>query len=512
MERKTRLLSRILIISILTILIQGCNQDIDSDYINNDKEYIKIEFNLPDFITKSNSSQESAIHDINLMIFHDTELEHKEWFIYDSSTSETRELELIKGHEYSFFAYVNFGFEINVNNWNELHNLKLDISEIPRTGLLMSGACENKIINGKETIVLSLTHMEAKISLTIDRSQLSNEVRMTVKKVSIGNSMKYLSTTGINKAENKYDCIQKVSYLNDSDCMPLNIIKHGGVSDKVTLYIPENMQGDFPIDIEEDDEKVFQDGDPAAERCTFIEIEFLYTSNENFSTEKNLIYRFYLGEGRQNLDVERNCHYSITVVPKGTGLSGTGWRVDKTGIGTYIQQILLSEQQCKLSYKGQQNLLEAEIIPADATYKDVIWKSSNTKIATVGYDGTVTAMGEGECDIICTANDKSGVQAICKVQVKFASPSFNIYPGNYVSGKVGDSIHIWCEFYPPYAPFDIGYEELNFDKERGIYDYTIDKDGHGVTLKLKKAGTGLLYMTVGDPINDSGLVIVEVQS
>ena len=125
MERKTRLLSRILIISILTILIQGCNQDIDSDYINNDKEYIKIEFNLPDFITKSNSSQESAIHDINLMIFHNTELEHKEWFTYDSSTSETRELELIKGHEYSFFAYVNFGFEINVNNFILKSNWKL---------------------------------------------------------------------------------------------------------------------------------------------------------------------------------------------------------------------------------------------------------------------------------------------------------------------------------------------------------------------------------------------------
>ena len=83
-----------------------------------------------------------------------------------------------------------------------------------------------------------------------------------------------------------------------------------------------------------------------------------------------------------------------------------------------------------------------------------------------------------------------------------------MHPGNYLEGHVGDSLHIWCECYPRTSPFDIGKEELDFDRSRGIYDYRIDEDGHGVTLYLKKAGTGIIYMSAGEPINRSGMVLV----
>ena len=64
--------------------------------------------------------------------------------------------------------------------------------------------------------------------------------------------------------------------------------------------------------------------------------------------------------------------------------------------------------------------------------------------------------------------------------------------------------------FPPNTPFDIGYEELEYDKSRGIYDYVPDDDGHGVTLTLLKSGRGILYMSAGYPINDSKLIVVEV--
>ena len=51
------------------------------------------------------------------------------------------------------------------------------------------------------------------------------------------------------------------------------------------------------------------------------------------SKETPLIYRFYLGENLNSLDVERNCHYQITICPEDDGLKGDGWRVDKGGIG-----------------------------------------------------------------------------------------------------------------------------------------------------------------------------------
>lgn len=496
----------------LSLIASGCHRSLDFEYGKNCTGLVSIEFTTPEYITKGGNLQEDMIYDINLLVFHNGELEHSEWFSTDPLGTGTKTIKLIKGQKYSFYALANYGNAINPSNWEELKNLKIDISS-RRIGILMSGVIEDMTIDGNETILFQLTRMEAKISLKIDRSRLSEGINMTVYKVCVGNSVKYMNTIGANKAQNKYDCVKEGYALTKLNCRALNEIRQGGISDEVVLYLPENMQGDFPYAINEDAEKVFQEGDLKADVCSFIQLEIGYNSTEHFSFNgSNLIYRFYLGESRQNLDVERNCHYHITVTPKDTGLSGDSWRVDKTGIGTYVKQIILSEHQCKLTYKGQQNLLEAEILPIDASYKDLIWESSNPEVATVQSDGTVTAISEGECNITCYANDNSGVQSTCMVEVKFSPPSFNIYPGNYVSGKVGESIHIWCEFFPPYAPFDIGYDELNYDKGRGIYDYTVDKDGHGVTLKLKKAGSGILYMSAGDPVNESGLVIVEVKS
>jgi hypothetical protein len=53
-------------------------------------------------------------------------------------------------------------------------------------------------------------------------------------------------------------------------------------------------------------------------------------------------------------------------------------------------------------------------------------------------------------------------------------------------------------------------EELEYDNSRGIYDYNIDPDGKGVTLVLESQGTGILYMTAGDPINETGMLVIEV--
>ena len=83
-------------------------------------------------------------------------------------------------------------------------------------------------------------------------------------------------------------------------------------------------------------------------------------------------------------------------------------------------------------------------------------------------------------------------------------------PGDYVEGHVGDTVRVWCDCYPRTAPFDPGLDELYYDKSRGIYDFKVDEDNHGVTLYLKKPGTGIIYMSAGEPINRSGMVIISV--
>ncbi len=86
----------------------------------------------------------------------------------------------------------------------------------------------------------------------------------------------------------------------------------------------------------------------------------------------------------------------------------------------------------------------------------------------------------------------------------------SLHPGNLITGTNGEKIHVWCEMYPDDAELDICRDDLDFDVERGIYDYEIDPDGHGVTLTLKENGTGMFTIDAGPPIDDGFLVIVVV--
>ena len=62
---------------------------------------------------------------------------------------------------------------------------------------------------------------------------------------------------------------------------------------------------------------------------------------------------------------------------------------------------------------GEQLKLTATVTPADASFKEITWISTNEAVATVD-NGTVTTVGNGECDIIAIC---FGMQAKCHVSV-----------------------------------------------------------------------------------------------
>lgn len=405
-------------------LLCACEEiDQDSDGLS---ESVIITLCSPIFDTKAYIPDEDSINDLNLIIIEGDKTEEIIWMEgLEKSGGHKLEVSLVKGRTYTIAAIANLGRRLDIETYRDLRELTIELQESDgySNGIPMGAVCENIRIGDGTSIRMELIRMAAKISLKIDRSRLTKVVEMQVKGVRIGNCPRYVSVAGPSGAKCASDVFRTGFVLNEQQCAPLNSTGQHGLSGGISVYMLENMQGPFPHMIEEDEEKTLEEDNPLADRASFIEIEIDYKSSELISYDSPLIYRFYIGDGIRSLDIERNCHYRFTVIPEDDGLSGNGWRVDKSGIGP-------------------------------------------------------------------------------------STPLFTIHPGNYVEGHVGDTLHIWCECYPRTSPFDIGKEELDFDKGRGIYDYRIDEDGHGVTLYLRKPGTGILYMSAGEPISRNGMVLV----
>lgn len=511
MDGKGRLFCQFLILS-AAVMTSCIPQNEPADMKEICEVILKLE--CPGYATRAQADYETKISEIDIYIYEEGILDESISLKPDGKSGLEHKLRLAKGRKYTICASANFGDRIMSPVLSELEEELFELEDPLNggRGIPMYGMTEDVLIEDGTEVILSLTRLMAKISLRIDRSRLSRDVNLQVTGVSIGNCPRNARILSESKARSRYDCFENGYQCTAEDCGILNTIGAGGLSEPVSVFMLENMQGEFPSYIGEDEEKVLDSGDPLHPVSSYIELRLHYASDTHFINDKELVYRFYLGGSLNDLDIERNCHYHIDIVPEDDGLAGSGWRVDKSGIGTFAQEIILSENVLSMTYKGEEHRLETTILPECTTFKDLSWSSDDTSVATVGNDGTVTAVGEGECNINCIATDRSVVSATCRINVEYAPPSFAMYPGDFIEGDIGDEIRIWCEFFPPNAPFDPGYEELNFDKSRGIYDYEVDPDGKGVTLYLRNPGTGIVYMTAGAPINRSGMTIVVVRS
>lgn len=91
-----------------------------------------------------------------------------------------------------------------------------------------------------------------------------------------------------------------------------------------------------------------------------------------------------------------------------------------------VQSVSLDETSVKLGV-GQNYILLSSIEPSNATYKEIVWSSSNSNVATV-KNGQIKAVGEGT--VVITATSKNGKKASCTFNVSSTAPE---NPVRYVS-------------------------------------------------------------------------------
>ena len=81
-----------------------------------------------------------------------------------------------------------------------------------------------------------------------------------------------------------------------------------------------------------------------------------------------------------------------------------------------VTEIRLNENTLVMD-KGKKATLSAEVLPEDATVKDVSWSSSNPDVISINAKGVMTAKSCGGAIIRCEATDGSAAYAECRVTV-----------------------------------------------------------------------------------------------
>ena len=90
-----------------------------------------------------------------------------------------------------------------------------------------------------------------------------------------------------------------------------------------------------------------------------------------------------------------------------------------------VAKLILSDTSVVLKGKAFYHLT-VDVLPIDATSKDIVWKSSDPTIATV-VNGHVTILKKGEVTITVKALDGSGVSASCKIDIQ-STVGNELYP------------------------------------------------------------------------------------
>ncbi len=119
-----------------------------------------------------------------------------------------------------------------------------------------------------------------------------------------------------------------------------------------------------------------------------------------------------------------NAKGKITAKKKGTAKIYVISKADKkkkctitVTVGTPVTKVKLNKTKSTMTV-GKKQTLKATVTPKKASSRAVVWKSSNTKIATVSSKGIVKAKKAGTVTITAIAKDGSGKKATCKITVK----------------------------------------------------------------------------------------------
>ncbi len=166
------------------------------------------------------------------------------------------------------------------------------------------------------------------------------------------------------------------------------------------------------------------------EKTAVVTVSPAYISEVSLQTDGSQYYTGDPGEPDVKLffkgkELIKDTDYTIIFESIDSGIAkvtveGIGNFQGKTSLSVNIEKQdteSVSINKAELALKpGESEQLTATVSPANATFKDVIWSSSDEDVAVVDEKGNVQAIGNGEATITAETKD-GGFTAECKITV-----------------------------------------------------------------------------------------------
>ena len=355
---------------VLSLMIGCDNRDRDGRFAET-VLVLDLEGSTP---TRSALPDETLVSDINLLIYNSEGLLEERRFLSGrqlSATDGTVRLKtgLLKGVPYDIFVAANIGYALPVLSRKDVETYRYHLAypdEYSR-GMPMSAHLDGYVNEGEAEVLLPLVRTMARIDVTIDRTKLDSDVSFQVTSVHVGNGPSSVRLFGDSRAESAAQVFAGGFSLEGKQVQALNIDQTTGVSGSVSLYLPENLQGDL-LSTQDERGKVFSEGQ-YDKVCSYLEIRGSYHSDSwHTRAGEPLVYRFYLGDGPGNFDIFRNTACKVTVHLEGTGLGEEGWRVDKSRLipETRFSLHPAAYNECR---SGEDFHLWCDVFPADVDFE-----------------------------------------------------------------------------------------------------------------------------------------------
>ena len=155
--------------------------------------------------------------------------------------------------------------------------------------------------------------------------------------------------------------------------------------------------------------------------------------------------------------------------------------------------LTLSESSVTVAVNSTYRLY-ADILPSDATKRDVSWSSSNKKVISVDANGQITALKQGTATITCTTAD-GNYSAQCDVTAEIRTDAESISLAyNSATKAVGDTFLIDYQISPSNTSCSVTWSSDN--------PYVVSVNEYGLMTALS-SGTANVTVNAGSGIFDT---------